>query len=122
MRTVLSLLTLFYSVLLFAQTKVDVVYMLNGTEHRGHVAKVTATDIVFVHEEETIEYSYPRADIFKIVFASGRQELFNAQQASGDTGASMQASSSTTAPPGSVAILPFRFIADASPSPNEELA
>ena len=64
MRTVLSLLTLFYSVLLFAQTKVDVVYMLNGTEHRGHVAKVTATDIVFVHEEETIEsvsYTHLRA-------------------------------------------------------------
>lgn len=121
MRKLLSLLLLLFVTTLHAQSgKADIVYMLNGSEHRGKVQKVSDDAISFVHEDETLEYSYKRSDIFKIVFASGRQEIFNAQTTEGQGG--VQPVQQSAAAPGSVAILPFRFVADASPAPNEELA
>lgn len=123
MRLLHLLLLLVLPLLALAQSgRVDVVHMLNGTEHHGRVTKVNEEGITFIHDDEVVEYTYRRSDIFKIVFASGRQELFNAHQATPEGGTAMGRVQAEAYAPRSVAILPFRFISDASPAPNPELA
>lgn len=123
MRSAIILLLSVLSTFAGAQSgKVDVVHMLNGTEHWGKVTRVSDDGIVFVHEDEVVEYTYKRADIFKIMFSSGRQELFNAQQSTPEGGTSVSQVRVESAAPRTIAILPFRFIADAAPAPNLELA
>ncbi|HMQ75464.1 MAG TPA: hypothetical protein PKE21_03805 [Flavobacteriales bacterium] len=123
MRILLPLLLALLPLFAHAQSgKVDIVHMLNGTEHRGKVTKVTEAGIGFVHEDEVVEYSYKRDEIFKIDFASGRQEVFNAMQSTEGGASAMSPVRSDKAAANSVAILPFRFISDASPAPNPELA
>lgn len=118
---ILTFLLLFVSFAYGQNGKDDEVLMLNGTEHRGKVTKVGTDDITFTHTGETIEYTFKKTEIFKVIFASGRQEIFNAQTTDG-AGNDVQPVRTAAATPGSVAILPFRFVADASPAPNEELA
>ena len=96
--------------------------MLNGTEHRGKVLRMSEDALSFVHTGETLEYTYKKAEIFKVVFSSGRQELFNAMQNGPDGSMGVKEVSVPEVPPNSVAILPFRFISNANPAPNEELA
>lgn len=92
----------------------DVVYKTSGEQMTGKVIKITDTDVSFVYTGEEAEYVINKADIQKIVHASGRVETF--------TGAASPPSTrhnepvSMTASPvdhhNKIAVLPFVFLID----------
>ena len=55
----------------------DVVLKMNGEEHIGNVTKITDDAIKFVHKGESLAYTFKKADVMKITFASGRIEIIN---------------------------------------------
>lgn len=81
----------------------DKVYMLDGKTNEGKVIAINTDKIKFAYKGETLEYELNKADINKIVFASGREEMFNSPNA-------VKVSSSTNAErKGKLAVLPFHF-------------
>lgn len=96
----------------FAQDekKYDVVLKLDGEEHVGTVTEMDDNIIKFVHQGETLGYTFKKADIMKITFASGRIEIIN------DAPDVIEGNST----PGSglesyhniIAVLPFSYIVD----------
>jgi hypothetical protein len=63
----------------FAQNEksYDVILKLNGEEHIGTVTEIGDDVIKFVHKGESLGYSFKKADLMKITFASGRIEIIN---------------------------------------------
>jgi hypothetical protein len=59
------------------QTNFDVVLKLSGEEHIGIVIEMDDNIIKFVHQGETLSYTFKKTDIMKITFASGRVEIIN---------------------------------------------
>jgi hypothetical protein len=60
-----------------AQSGTDKVIMLSSETKEGKVTADNGTAIKFVYKGETLEYEIKKAEINKIVFASGRVELVN---------------------------------------------
>jgi hypothetical protein len=87
----------------FAQG-VDKVYMLSGQVNEGKVTSVNAGAIKFVYKGETLEYEFNKADINKIVFASGREDVFNSPNSVRQAVPSIPADRK-----GKLAVLPFKF-------------
>ncbi|MGB5822154.1 MAG: hypothetical protein WBG90_21910 [Saonia sp.] len=58
----------------------DVILKTNGEEMQGKVLKINTTDLQFVYQNETVEYTVNKADIVKITFGSGRIEFFNKKE------------------------------------------
>lgn len=82
---------------------IDKVIMLDGKTNEGKVIAINNDKVKFTYKGETLEYELNKADISKIVFASGREETFNSSNA-------VKVSSSTnTERKGKLAVLPFHF-------------
>jgi len=81
----------------------DKVYMLDGKTSEGKVTAITGDKIKFTYKGENLEYELNKADINKIVFASGREETYNSPNAV------KISSSSPTDRKGKLAVLPFHF-------------
>lgn len=118
-RIMLILLLSVASLTSFSQTekKHDVVVKLNGDQLNGDVLEVNDDAIRFTYTGETVVYTIKKAEIQKIMFASGRVETINAPAADAST---------ATADPkndedrhNKVAILPFSFIKDGQPAAQE---
>ncbi len=118
-RIMLILLLSVASLTSFSQTekKHDVVVKLNGDQLNGDVLEVNDDAIRFTYTGETVVYTIKKAEIQKIMFASGRVETINAPAADAQT---------ATADPkndedrhNKVAILPFSFIKDGQPAAQE---
>lgn len=62
----------------FAQTKTDVITMMNGEKKTGKVISVNESIIKFSYEGETAEYEIKKSDVNEITFSSGRVEKINA--------------------------------------------
>ena len=90
-----------------AQENQDKVTMLNGEEHIGKVTGMDATSIQFVHQNESLSYTYQKADINKIQFASGRIEVINKVQKGGSGGG---AQANLQDHHNKVAVLPFTYM------------
>jgi len=108
----------FLSVSLYAQpgntSKEDIVQKTNGEELKGKVVKVTDSDVTFVYTGETAEYVFKKAEILRIVHASGRIELISpagapAQQRQNDA---VTMSASPADHHNKIAILPFTYLMD----------
>ena len=111
----LLLITLLFAAPAWGQTRTtaatDVLYKTTGEALNGKVIRVTDTSVSFVYTGEAAEYVINRADIQKIVHASGRVETFGAASAA----PSRQPDPvSMTASPADhhnkIAILPFSFL------------
>lgn len=124
MKRIISLLTaLVLSISVYAQTApaaTDVIFKLNGEEMKGKVTKVSADDLTFIYAGETLEYTIKKADVNKIVFASGRTEVIN--QAGGVTDKKNDQVQMTASPAerhNKIAVLPFTFLLDKKPGADE---
>lgn len=80
---ILLCLLLFQTV--WSQQKVDTVIMLNGEEHKGTVMAIEAETISFIYEGESLQYTFQKAEINKIVFSSGRTQVFTEKVSETDT-------------------------------------
>src|ERR1700759_3050762 len=120
------LIILILSLKLHAQSsgKNDVITKINGDELTGKVIEINENEIKFSYPGETLIYTFKKADIRKISYASGRTETFN-QSASSEakadpaaTGKSATAGSDAGDHSNRVAILPFSYIADGQSAPD----
>ena len=116
-----TLLFLFFSVITFAQDKV---VMLNGEERTGKVLAINEGDIKFVYEGEDLEYDINKSEISKIVFSSGRTQVFN--EASASEGHSPATTAAANSTPESrrdkVAVLPFELVSNDAGLTTEGMA
>jgi len=86
----------------------DVVLKLNGEEHVGKVMEMDDTSIKFVHKDESLSYTFKKAEVMKITFASGRIEVVNEAPAGGEGNASP--GSGLESHHNKIAILPFTYL------------
>lgn len=83
LRIMLLLLLSVASLTSFSQTekKHDIVVKLNGDQLNGDVLEVSDSSIHFTYTGEKLVYTIKKAEIPKIMFASGRVETINALSA-----------------------------------------
>ncbi len=86
----------------------DVVLKLNGEEHVGNVTEMDDNIVKFVHKGESLSYTFKKADIMKITFASGRVEIINeapeVNEGNSTPGSGLESHHNK------IAILPFSYI------------
>ncbi|NIG56637.1 hypothetical protein [Chitinophaga sp. Cy-1792] len=120
-RTLQLIFAMLLAITVSAQTQPDIVFKTNGEQLSGKVTAINDADIRFRYTGETLDYTIKKSDIQKIRFASGREEVFN--QPAIVNGAAATENSGDAAPAGDphnkVAILPFSFIKDGHPQPDE---
>ena len=86
------------------EKKYDTVKMKSGETKVGSVTDITDDVIRFVHKGETLNYSLKKNDIEKIIFSSGRVEMYN------DPSTNKRADTSNAEHRNKVAVLPFSYI------------
>jgi len=86
--------------------KYDVVQMTNGEQRTGQVTEISDNEIKFSYVNETLVYTFKKADIGKITFSTGRIQFINS---STNAAASTQTAEDFH---NKVAILPFAYIID----------
>ena len=97
----------------------DVVLKLNGEEHIGKVTEMDETSLKFMHKGESLSYTFKKADIMKITFASGRVEIIN--KAPEVTEGNAGPGSGLESHHNKIAILPFSYLIDKR-SAGEEMS
>ncbi|TRZ46105.1 hypothetical protein [Robertkochia solimangrovi] len=112
-----TLFLLFININIYAQENVDKVYMLNGDVNEGTVKAIEASSITFIYKGETLEYTFEKAKISKIVFASGRTQVINE---------AAPAAATTTAPMGDsrnkLAVIPYVMISNEGSLTTREMS
>lgn len=63
-----------------AQDATDKVYMLNGDVNEGTVKSIADQSITFIYKGESLEYTFEKSKINKIVFGSGRTQVINKEE------------------------------------------
>lgn len=122
-------LTLFFGMCLaifaMAQVKYDNVLFTNGVEYSGKVTSVTGDSIGFTHKNETLVYMFPKSDVFRIEFASGRVEILTSIEKDKGTEVVVHTQkpvAPATSPAGKnnrmIAILPFRYVNNRNYNPE----
>lgn len=91
----------------YSQETADVVVMLDGTQKNGKVISIESDTIKFKYSGEDLEYEFKKTDINKIIFASGRTEVFNAPKVTSSTDQNVSNASDRR---GKIAVLPFDYI------------
>lgn len=107
-KSLLCILTLFSTLIVSAQNKVDTVIMNNGEKREGKVVQMLDNAVKFVYKGETLPYEFKKSEINKIEFASGRTEIIN-NTVSSEPSSAVSSSSDRR---GRIAILPFEFISN----------
>jgi hypothetical protein len=115
-RSMKRILALFFGVFMvihvFAQNEksYDVILKLNGEEHVGTVTEIGDEAIKFVHKGESLSYTFKKADVMKITFASGRVEIINGtpevKEGNATPGSGLEAHHNK------IAVLPFVYLID----------
>ncbi|GLU45225.1 hypothetical protein [Allomuricauda sp. NBRC 101325] len=72
-----TLSLLFVSTVVNSQEAVDKVHMLNGDINEGTVKGITEQSITFIYKGESLEYTFEKTKVNKIVFGSGRTQVIN---------------------------------------------
>ncbi|MDY0906405.1 hypothetical protein [Pedobacter sp. CFBP9032] len=109
-----------FSFAIYAQTKSDIVLKTNGDELKGKVTKISADDITFTYEGETLEYVLKKSEILKITHASGRVEVFAKALPAEDRQKDAVAMAATPVDHhNKIAILPFTFLMDNQPGAEQ---
>jgi len=109
----------FFSLQVQAQQKdkTDLVVKTNGAELRGTVKEMQDDVIRFVYKGESLVYTIKKEEIAKIIFSSGRTEVFSKPAADP---APVQPMLPVQDHHNRIGILPFSFVMDGQPS-NREL-
>ena len=97
-----------FSVCAQEEKNFDVILKLNGEEHIGTVTEMDDNVVKFVHKGESLSYTFKKADIMKITFASGRIEIINdapeVKEGNTTPGSGLESHHNI------IAILPFSYI------------
>lgn len=119
----------YFVVLSQPDKKTDVVFKTNGDQLKGEVVEITDNNVRFKYTGEQVVYTFKKADIQKITFASGRTETFN-NITSTNNNPTTPVQESVPATPqevststmedrrNKVAILPFSFLKDGQNLPQ----
>lgn len=99
---------------LFAQQKVDQILMTNGEVKSGHVVGLSDDAIEFVHDGESLKYTFKKINVSKIEFGSGRIEVFNEVKAGGKDEMLLDHHNK-------IAILPFTYLKDGEQKKNDAM-
>lgn len=100
--------------------KSDLILKINGDELQGKVLEIGDDEIKFAYEGETLAYKIRKQDIIKIIYASGRVEVFNKPALSGEkSAASAAAGGGMQDHHNKVAILPFAYIKNSQAASDE---
>jgi TolB-like protein len=101
--------------------KQDIIKKVDGEEMKGTVIKVTDSDVTFVYTGETAQYVIKKAEIAKIIHASGRVENIGQQSLPAQNRQQDQVSMSASPVDhhNKIAILPFTFLMDNQPGADE---
>ncbi len=124
-RPLLFILAVLFSINAFAQTltseKTDVILKLNGDEMKGRITKINDTELTFIYNGETLEYTVKKSDILKIIHSSGRVEIINQPPLPSDIRAKDQIvmKGSPTDHHNRIAVLPFHFLIENQPGAEE---
>lgn len=124
-RPLLFLLAMLFSINAFAQTptseKTDVILKLNGEEMKGKITKINDTELTFIYNGETLEYTVKKSDILKIIHSSGRVEIINQPPLPSDIRAKDQVvmKGSPANHHNRIAVLPFHFLIENQPGAEE---
>jgi TolB-like protein len=86
----------------------DTIFMSNGEKKEGTILSLKDKTVKFVYTGENLEYELEKADINKIVFASGRTEIINYFGNSEPDARPSQPSGRK----GKIAVLPFELISN----------
>lgn len=118
----LTLLSAMISIGAYAQkAKMDVIQKTNGEEMTGKLVSVGDNAVTFVYHGETASYTIKKADIAKIIHASGRVETFsgasNMTQTRQRDEIAMGATSSSHH--NKIAILPFTYLIENQPGADQ---
>jgi len=93
---------------IFAQEKMDVIYMINGETKEGKVTGIHETSIDFVYTGEDLTYELKKSNIQKIIFASGRTQIITqSTEQSSNTPTSTAAERKNK-----LAVLPFTMVSN----------
>lgn len=93
------------------ESKEDVIIKTNGEELKGKITKIDDQSLQFVYTGESLEYSFKKSDIVRIVHSSGRVETFSQSNQTNQTNQS-PSKSSPADHHNKIAILPFGFLMD----------
>src|SRR4051812_26413885 len=85
--------------------KYDTIMMKGGEMKIGSVTDINDDVIGFVYKGETLNYSLKKNDVVKIIFSSGRVEMYNDPSTTKDTSSSSKEDHHNKA-----AVLPFSYI------------
>jgi hypothetical protein len=88
---------------LYAQQKLDTVYMKNGDVNVGSITAINDGSINFTYKGESLGYTFKKNDIIKIIFSSGRVENVNNPEA-------VHVIKSTADHHNKAAVLPFAYL------------
>ncbi|MDR6734489.1 hypothetical protein [Sphingobacterium sp. 2149] len=110
MKAILKLSTFFVIMfasisLSLAQNKEDVIYLADGTQKKGKVISITDDGIKFSYTGEDVQYELKKQTLSKIVFANGREEVFE------NTASTSRVSTSTG---NLLAVIPFEVVSNES--------
>lgn len=111
------ILLLIFTASVYSQEGTDKLVMLNGQTKEGKVTAINSDNVKFVHKGETLEYEFKKAEINKIVFASGREEVFSNKQP-----AQQQTLSNPADRRNKLAVLPFNFTTNDDGLMSEDLS
>ncbi|MBO0320735.1 hypothetical protein J0X14_00385 [Muricauda sp. CAU 1633] len=114
---IFCMVTLLFSAGTIAQDAVDKVYMLSGEVNEGTVKAIEDAAITFVYAGETLEYSFEKSKINKIVFGSGRTQVIN-EAAAPVTAAAVASANSRN----KLAVIPYTMISNESSLTTDAMA
>lgn len=117
MRTVCLALLMSWASAAKAQVKTqfDRVIFMNGQLKEGKITEIGSTEVKFQFRNETLVYSFRKADIHRIEFASGRVETITEKATPESIALKKQAAENK------VAVLPMPFIGDRNSTSLEEM-
>lgn len=121
MRLILIAFTAFMGCLLSinAQTEnSDMLFLANGETQSVVVKKVEPTTITYSFMGEDLENVVEKSKVEKIIFRSGREQFFSDAQSKNDNNRSVDFEYPNMNP-NEGAILPFEFVFDGTPSPED---
>lgn len=100
-----------------AQNAADQIFLTNGETVAAKVRKVSPNTITYSYVGEDLENTVAKEDVSKIIFKSGREQLFAAASSSGTARSADFEYPPMKASEG--AILPFEFVFDGASAPEE---
>lgn len=115
MKILITSFFLISSLSLLAQDKLDHILMLSGENKAGKVVGISTDAIDFIHDGESLKYTFKKSEISKIEFGSGRIEVFNEMPSSASENAALVEHHNR------IAILPFTYIRDGEQKKNDAM-